>query len=126
MELLDKNNSLIDLKLVEDGEKKSIVDFIPDSEIKKAFGDECWYDGSNNQIFVPTTIRIDNLFDFFIKKGIFISILEIDAYYGEYNCIFENCHISESYGNGLFGDGSIEGGIIVTPMESPNAYWRGF
>lgn len=125
MELLDNNNALIDLELVEDGEKKEIVDFIGYSELEEAFGeDNCLIDGSNNQVLIfNTNISINKVCNFFIKRGIFISFLDVK---NEYNIIFENCHISQSYGNALLGDGSVEGGIIVTPCNSPNTYWRGF
>lgn len=125
MELLDNNNSLIDLKLVEDGEKKEIEDFIGYSELDKAFGEDNYIiDGNNNQLLILNmNISIRKVCNFFIKRGIFISFLDIED---EYNIIFENCHISQSYGNALLGDGSVEGGIIVNPCNSPNTYWRGF
>lgn len=125
MELLDNNNSLIDLKLVEDGEKKKIENFIGYSELEEAFGEDNYIiDGNNNQLLILNmNISIRKVCNFFIKRGIFISFLDIED---EYNIIFENCHISQSYGNALLGDGSVEGGIIVNPCNSPNTYWRGF
>ena len=125
MELLDNNNSLIDLKLVEDGEKKEIENFIGYSELEEAFGEDNYIiDGNNNQLLILNmNISIRKVCNFFIKRGIFISFLDIED---EYNIIFENCHISQSYGNALLGDGSVEGGIIVNPCNSPNTYWRGF
>ena len=104
MKLLESEVEIFDEELEE-----NLGDYLPDMD---------W-----NQILVPKTIPLEQIFQFFEKKGIQISI-EDD--YLDWICSFENCNFyKESYGNALLGDGSISPSITLHFCNSPNRFWRG-
>lgn len=122
------NNGIVKINM-EDLEK-AIVGFTPDTTYNSFYLDahipvqaepnvcafKCVIEDFN-------CINADAIKGFFAQFDIEISIEQSKT---EFIGTFENCTISECYGNSLLGDGSIKPYVEFEKAEAPNKYYRGY